>query len=103
MQVSVPEAMVHIDEDQFHLTSSPAKIDVYQAAGIGPGIGIHDETAYMLHHFLKSFPRPLVLDADALNIISESPELLSSLYPFTIITPHPKEFDRLFGENGSDL
>jgi NAD(P)H-hydrate epimerase len=103
MQVSVPEAMVHIDEDQFHLTSSPAKIDMYQAAGIGPGIGTHDETAYMLQHFLKSFPRPLVLAADALNIISESLELLSSLYPFTIITPHPKEFDRLFGENASDL
>jgi hydroxyethylthiazole kinase-like uncharacterized protein yjeF len=103
MQVSVPEAMVLIDEDQFHLTTSPSRTEVYQAAGIGPGIGTNDETAYMLQHFLKSFHRPLVLDADALNIISESPELLSSLHPFTIITPHPKEFDRLFGDNDSDL
>jgi NAD(P)H-hydrate epimerase len=103
MQVSVPEAMVQIDDDQFHLTSFPYGMDIYQAAGIGPGIGTHNETAYMLQQFLKSFRKPLVLDADALNIISESPELLSSLNPYTIITPHPKEFDRLFGENSSNL
>ncbi len=45
----------------------------------------------------------MVLDADALNIISKSPELLSSLNPNTIITPHPKEFDRLFGHSSDDL
>jgi ADP-dependent NAD(P)H-hydrate dehydratase / NAD(P)H-hydrate epimerase len=45
----------------------------------------------------------LVLDADALNIISKSPELLSSLRHNTIITPHPKEFDRLAGNSADDL
>ena len=45
---------------------------MYQAAGIGPGIGTDDETAYMVKNFIKAFQHPLVLDADALNIISKS-------------------------------
>ena len=57
----------------------------------------------MVKKFLKSFHQPLVLDADALNIISKHPELLSSLNPNTIITPHPKEFDRLFGNSSNDM
>src|ERR1700676_2396491 len=103
MQTSVPEAMVSIDDDQFHLTSYPSNLEIYQAAGLGPGIGTNKETAYMVKSFLKSFQKPLVLDADALNIISKSPKLLSSLNPSVIITPHPKEFDRLFGNCTDDI
>ena len=50
---------------------------MYQAAGLGPGIGTEIETAYMVRNLLKLFSSPLVLDADAINIISKSPELLS--------------------------
>lgn len=103
MQSTVPEAMVLVDDDEFHLTAYPQSLDIYQAGGVGPGIGTNDETAYMLRNFIKFFKKPLVLDADALNIISASPELLSTLKPYTIITPHPKEFDRLFGEHSNDL
>src|SRR5882762_8689836 len=103
MQAAIPEAMVSIDDDQFHLTSYPSNLEIYNAAGFGPGIGTSNETAYMLKNFIKSFQQPLVLDADALNIISNSPELLSSLHPDTIITPHPKEFDRLFGNSADDF
>jgi ADP-dependent NAD(P)H-hydrate dehydratase / NAD(P)H-hydrate epimerase len=103
MQVSIPEAMVSIDDDEFHLTTFPVNLEIYQAAGFGPGIGMNNETAYMLKNFINSFQKPLVLDADALNIISKSPELLSSLNPHTIITPHPKEFDRLFGNSADDF
>jgi hydroxyethylthiazole kinase-like uncharacterized protein yjeF len=103
MQASVPEAMVGIDDDQFHLTTYPSDLAIYQAAGFGPGIGTNNETAYMLNNFIKSFQQPLVLDADALNIISKSPKLLSSLNPYTIITPHPKEFDRLFSNSADDF
>jgi hydroxyethylthiazole kinase-like uncharacterized protein yjeF len=103
MQTSVPEAMVLVDDDEFHLTTYPSKLDIYNAAGLGPGIGTSNETAYMIKNFLISFRKPLVLDADALNIISNSPELLSSIQPDTIITPHPKEFDRLFGKCTNDI
>jgi hydroxyethylthiazole kinase-like uncharacterized protein yjeF len=103
MQTSLPEAMVQVDEDQFHLTAYPGNFESYQAAGLGPGIGTRVETADMLKGFLQSFMQPLILDADALNIIAKSPELFSFLKPNTIITPHPKEFDRLFGHSTNDL
>lgn len=103
MQTSVPEAMTISDENEFHLTTFPVHPDVYQAAGLGPGIGTDSETAHMLKNFIKTFLHPLVLDADAINIISKSPELLSSLVHNTIITPHPKEFDRLTGDSKNDF
>jgi ADP-dependent NAD(P)H-hydrate dehydratase / NAD(P)H-hydrate epimerase len=103
LQATIPEAMVQIDDDQFHLTSYPSNLEIFQAAGIGPGIGTNDDTAVMLKSFLKTFRKPLVLDADALNIISQRPKLLSYLNPYTIITPHPKEFDRLFSQSNDDL
>src|SRR5450755_4762428 len=103
LQATIPEAMVQIDDDQFHLTSYPSNLEIFQAAGIGPGIGTNDDTAVMLKSFLKTFRKPLVLDADALNIISQRPKLLSCLNPYTIITPHPKEFDRLFSQSNDDL
>ena len=103
MQTSLPEAMVSVDEDQFHLTAYPANLEIFQSAGLGPGIGTGHETVYMVKNFLENYKQSLVLDADALNIISKSPELLSFLTPHTIITPHPKEFDRLFGHNSDDI
>jgi hydroxyethylthiazole kinase-like uncharacterized protein yjeF len=103
MQTSIPEAMVSVSEGEFYLTGFPAETKIFQAAGLGPGIGTRQETAAMLTHFIKLFRQPLVLDADALNIISSSPDLLSSLHPLTIITPHPKEFDRLFCHHADDL
>lgn len=103
MQTTVPEAMVRIDNDEFHLTTHPSNSDIYQAAGVGPGIGVNEETAVMLQDFIRSYDHPLVLDADALNILSKFPAILSILKPNTIITPHPKEFDRLFEISADDL
>ena len=57
MQTAVPEAMVRTDDNQFHLTNYPANIDSYQAAGIGPGIGMNDETAGMLERFAPELPQ----------------------------------------------
>ena len=102
MQTAVPEAMVSIGHGQFQLEGFPANLETYQAAGFGPGIGTTEETSHMLKNFIKNFHKPLVLDADALNIISKSPEHLSTLKPLTIITPHPKEFDRLFGHSDNE-
>ncbi len=102
MQTAIPEAMVRTDDNEFHITTFPSNLDAFQATGIGPGIGTHEETEYMLRSFLPSYRQHLVIDADALNIISQSKELLSALHPSTIITPHPKEFDRLFGPSSHD-
>jgi ADP-dependent NAD(P)H-hydrate dehydratase / NAD(P)H-hydrate epimerase len=103
MQTSLPEAMVNTDENEDRLTVFPANLEIYQAAGLGPGIGTDEDTASMVKGFINSFRHPLVLDADALNIIGKSPELLSSLSHSTIITPHPKEFDRISGDSKNDF
>ena len=96
MQVYLPEAMTSIDESPTHCT----KIDdiiPYTAIGVGPGIGKNEETVTLLKKIIQEATQPLVLDADALNIIADNPTWLSFLPDNTIVTPHPKEFDRLFG------
>ena len=70
----------------------------FDAVGVGPGLGKAAETVAALKKFLQEVDKPLVLDADALNIIAENKELLSVLPENTILTPHVKEFERLFGE-----
>ena len=101
MQTALPEAILHHDEDDMRWTSMPvdtAQGTTYNAVGIGPGIGTGQETSDALHRFLKSMAGchvPMVLDADALNILSLHPDWLALLPQGTIITPHPLEYRRL--------
>lgn len=101
MQVALPEAILHHDEDNMRWTSMPvdtAPGTAYNAIGIGPGIGTRQETSDALHRFLESMAGchvPMVLDADALNILSLHPDWLALLPQGTIITPHPLECRRL--------
>ena len=71
----------------------------YQAIGVGPGLGKGDAQARLLKYVLEHAQAPLVLDADALNILSENQNWMNILPAKSIITPHVKEFDRLFGEH----
>ena len=99
MQTSLPEAMVDIDTNSEYITGI-ADITKYDAIGVGPGIGTKNETKNMLKWLLGASNNiPLVVDADALNIIAENSELLHNLPEGSIITPHPAEFDRLAGES----
>ena len=101
IQMSLPEAVLHHDEDTSVWTSSPftpLSPDAYSAMGIGPGIGTAPATARALHLALQTLaqrPRPLVLDADALNLLSQNPGWFLLLPRDTIITPHPLELHRL--------
>jgi NAD(P)H-hydrate epimerase len=63
--------------------------------GIGPGIGQHEETASMLEALLKESQQPMVLDADALNILAKHRSWIETIPKHSILTPHPKEFERL--------
>ena len=103
MQSAVPSAMFTTDgaDVDIQFFDNPRDCD---GVAIGPGIGRSDATAAGLSTFLKSCyaaKKPLVLDADALNIISDRPELLDFIPPRSIITPHAGEFDRLFGAQNS--
>jgi ADP-dependent NAD(P)H-hydrate dehydratase / NAD(P)H-hydrate epimerase len=73
----------------------------YQAIAIGPGLGKEEAQVQLLKYILDGGSASLVLDADALNILAVHPEWLNILPPKTILTPHLKEFDRLFGEHQS--
>ncbi len=71
--------------------------------GIGPGMGTDGASGTALAEFLEYYKKPVVLDADALNLIALQPELLVKLPKGSVLTPHPKEFGRLFGENTNSM
>jgi NAD(P)H-hydrate epimerase len=94
LQTSLPEAMVSADTHPDHISILPP-LAAYSSIGIGPGIGKHEGTATIVKQLIQASPYPIVLDADALNILSENKTWLAFLPPRSILTPHPKEFDRL--------
>ena len=96
MQTAVPEAMALADDDA-RVFSSPPATGSYTAVGIGPGLGRDSRTVKALSVTLEAYARPMVLDADALNIIAENPDFFSRIPEGSILTPHPKEFERLVG------
>jgi NAD(P)H-hydrate epimerase len=103
LQTSLPEAMAMTDEDDSMITNLPPELEKFSAIGIGPGMGTNKLTRNALVTLIKSAPKKLVIDADGLNSLALQPEALSLLPPDTIITPHPKEFERLFGQCNNDF
>ena len=97
LQTAIPEVMV-LTDNQEKLISNITFDITPQAIGIGPGLGQEIETQKALHQFLKTNKTPLVIDADALNILSKNKEWVSLVPPKTILTPHPKELERLIGK-----
>lgn len=98
LQNSVPEAMVDSDSSEAEWTDA-IKLQGYSAVGVGPGIGTSYDTANKLKLLIQEISVPFIMDADALNILSENKTWLAFLPPGTVLTPHPKEFDRLIGES----
>lgn len=97
-QTAFPEAMLNFDAHTDFFTTPP-DISAYSAVGIGPGLGQHLESAAALERLLQSGSKPVVLDADALNLIASNKDLVNRIPPHSILTPHPKEFDRIAGES----
>jgi NAD(P)H-hydrate epimerase len=103
LQTSLPEAMVLTDADDNIHTALPAGgVDRYSVIGVGPGLGTDIRTAGFLQELLRAYRKPMVIDADALNILAANPDWMASLPPYSILTPHPKEFERLFGASSDD-
>lgn len=94
LQIAVPEAMTTVDDLPDHI-SKIIKQKKINAVAIGPGLGMHSETAIAVLDFIAKTEFPLILDADALNILSENKKYYSSLPGNSILTPHVKEFERL--------
>ncbi|MDR1343218.1 MAG: NAD(P)H-hydrate dehydratase [Prevotellaceae bacterium] len=104
MQIAAPEAVLSIDEDERCFTSCKnINAGSYNALAAGCGIGRNRRTAAALEALLQAASSvPMMLDADALNIIADDKRLLDLLPPNTILTPHVKEFERLAGKCESD-
>ena len=101
MQTSVPEAMC-IEDNENDYVSSLGAVEQFDVVGIGPGIGKERGTQNLLKLLIQNTKNPLVIDADALNILSENKTWLAFLPQRSILTPHPKEFERLVGKWSND-
>lgn len=92
---SIPEAMIEFREDEKNW-------ETYTSFAIGPGIGTDKSAENLLKSLIKNVNAPIVFDADALNIMAKNQGHLLVLPQNSVLTPHPKEFDRLFGTHDSD-
>ena len=91
MNNALPEAMILVRQKE------PIDLEKFSAIGIGPGLGTDEVVEKLLLSVIDNFKKPILVDADAINILSTNPDLLSKLPIDSILSPHPKEFDRLFG------
>ncbi len=96
IQAALPEAMTIVDAAERHISSIKINF-IPSAIGVGMGIGTTKETVKALKNLFSETKSPLVVDADALNCISENKELLNILPKNSILTPHPGELKRLIG------
>jgi len=101
IQTALPEVMAEVDaEYELQYFNSKIKATVI---GIGMGMGTHSKTVDGFKQFLQKNKLPLILDADAINILSENKSLLKLLPENSVLTPHPKEFERLAGKWKDDF
>ncbi|AGB27661.1 yjeF-like protein, hydroxyethylthiazole kinase-related protein [Prevotella dentalis DSM 3688] len=96
MQVAVPEAVMQMDREETIFSDSVESND-FDALGIGPGIGQSENTAIALIAQIRRTQCPIVVDADALNILASHQAWMQQLPKGIIMTPHPREFDRMAG------
>ena len=98
LQTAIPEAVVQSGSEET-IFAETIDTDDYQAMGIGPGLGQSEQTAIALIAQLRRTQCPIVADADAINILANHRAWLQQLPKEIILTPHPKELDRLEGHS----
>ena len=102
MHLAVPEALVELDVND-NCFSEVYDFSRIQAVGVGPGLGTSYLTKEGLYQLLTGWKGKMVLDADALNLLASDTDLLNLVPPGAILTPHPKEFERLAGKSENDF
>ncbi len=102
IQISVPEAMTSIDPSDMVYSQNP-ELNTFSAIGIGPGLDKKPGSRQAFYELLNLKPSQMVIDADALNILAENQDWYSLLPENTILTPHPKEFERLAGPSANSF
>src|SRR5690606_33454167 len=102
LQTAVPEVMVLTGSREKNISGVDIPFEP-SVVGIGMGLGMDEETVSAFGSFLKNNSAPLVIDADGLNILSQNPEMLDDVPELSVLTPHPKELERLIGNWTSDF
>ncbi|GAA4282139.1 NAD(P)H-hydrate dehydratase [Gaetbulibacter aestuarii] len=102
LQSSFPEAMVLTDRDENEITEISFDLKP-TVIGMGMGLGTSPNTLDAFEAFLKNNKTPLVIDADAINLLSKNKALLKLLPIHSVLTPHPKELERLIGTWSDDF
>lgn len=101
IQISVPEAMCAVSGE-----TCVSRIKEWEQAttvGIGPGLGTSEATSLAFADFITACKEPLVIDADGLNILAADKDLMHRIPADSVLTPHPKEFERLFGKSKDSM
>lgn len=96
IQTAIPEAMLIFRENKL------TRINDFNAVGIGPALGTGKAAEKLLKTVIDTYHKPMVIDADAISIIALNKNWLNKIPPGSILTPHVKEFDRLFGTHDTD-
>lgn len=97
LQARYPSAMLSLDTNGY-FSELPQHIEKYSTIGVGCGLGQNHNTVLALAQLLSSTQIPMVIDADALNIIAADRELQKLVPRNSILTPHLGELKRLVGE-----
>lgn len=102
VQTGLKEAMATVDDCEEYVSDVP----LMESANVicaGPGLGTHKETAKAMKDLLRASSQPMVLDADALNIIAANPGLMKHVPKGSVLTPHVGEFERIFEKHAHGL
>ena len=102
VQIAVPEAMATVDPSIGCFSEVP-DLDPFDTVGLGPGLGTNEKTIAAYQNLLENAKFPLVIDADGINMLAKEPELLKLTPEDSILTPHPKEFERIAGGWDNDF
>lgn len=98
LQTALPEVMVESSSGELELKVEGLEgLERFDALGVGPGMGTSENAVECLQFILRNFQKPMVLDADALNILGANNHLCAFLRENILLTPHLKEFERLVG------
>ena len=98
IQVAVPEAVIEpITNGQWSMVNG--QLSIFDAVAIGPGLGKSDEARNLLLNVVQTHPQRLVIDADGLNLLAQMEEWTALLPRNAVLTPHPKEWERLAGNS----
>jgi NAD(P)H-hydrate epimerase len=102
LQMSVPEALLSVDDEQFVISNLP-EFAKFNIAAIGPGIGFDEKTEIAVKTLITHFKKPIIFDADAITILGKNKNWLDLISENSVFTPHIKEFERLAGPSENNF